>query len=185
MSSFLMTMMTIMMMMHHAANRMLMTDARQEDQRWVNLRLGNYPWPPLSFHALPLTECIAEHNKDTCAGNCFPSSLPVSLSLSSSQTSSLSVLDNFFSSSPLSITPFFPLILPPPRLFLSSLALSPPPLCLSQMKWLILSFPLPVAPLTSWKGRATLSCPPLTMDVLFWQRQTERKRERPCRLWRG
>lgn len=84
---------------------------------------------------------------------------------SSNPTSSSSVLDNFCSSSFLSITSVFPLILSccHPAPFLSSPGLSSPPR-LPQMRWLILSFPLPAAPLTSWERQSTPVAPTRPVD---------------------
>lgn len=109
------------------------TEPHPHDNRTKDMQPVSRYWPLtrrpslsifFSLHPPPAGR-TSEHNKDTYAGNYFPLSLPVALSLSSSTTSSLSALDHFFSSSILSITLFFPLILSLPHLPLPSLALSP------------------------------------------------------------
>lgn len=137
----------------------------------VNLSLPNYTWPPLSIHSVHASVSATKMHMEVITSPClypslFPFLRPCRFLLGFSHFSYPFLPYNSLAAPPIS----------------PSLGLSPP-LCVSQMKWLILSFPLPVAPLTLWKGRAT----PLTMSVLFWQRQIEgeRGRKRPCRLWRA
>lgn len=116
---------------------------------------------------------MAEHNKDTYGGNCFPSSQPVSISLFFQCDFLPALLGITFALLPrfLSITPLVPLIHPRPRPRLSSRRVSRPRPTAVPDEVINLVFSATCSPFDLVRKASADPRRPPTMNALFRQGQ--------------